>query len=81
MYESPYSKQETEDLIEQINELRDLLAACWRMVPDGYGGAAMSKIKRGMTKYDCWPEHDDCPRRQDALTRSRGFSTSLQNKE
>ena len=63
MYESPYSKQETEDLIEQINELRGLLAACWRMVPDGYyGGAAMSKIKRGMTKYDCWPEHNDCPR-------------------
>ena len=50
-------------MIEQINELRGLLAACWRMVPDGYyGGDAMSKIKRGMTKYDCWPEHDHCPR-------------------
>lgn len=59
MYESPYQKEETEELIAQVNELRDLLSACWRMVPDGYhGGTVMSKVKRGMTKYDCWPEHD-----------------------
>lgn len=58
MYESPYSKEETEDLIAQVNELRDLLAACWKMVPDGYGAEAISKVNRGMTKYNCWPKHD-----------------------
>jgi hypothetical protein len=58
MYESPYQKEETDELIAQINELRYLLAQCWEMVPDGYGSAAVSTVKRGMTKYDCWPKHD-----------------------
>lgn len=59
VYESPYQKEETEELIAQINELRELLAVCWQMVPDGYSSSGVSTVKRGMTKYNCWPNHDD----------------------
>lgn len=60
-YESPYSKEETEGLIDQINELRGLLSICWSIVPDGdFGedhGVKCVRIKRGMTAYQCWPQN------------------------
>lgn len=55
MYESPYQKAETEELISQVNELRALLATCWELVPDGTCGAGIPTVKQGMTKYGCWP--------------------------
>lgn len=56
MYESPYQKAETEDLIEQVNGLRMLLAICWRLLPDGDYGPDAVAVKQGMTVFDCWPE-------------------------
>lgn len=56
MYESPYQKDETEELIRQVNELRDALATCWGLLPDGDYGSKAVAVKRCMTKYDCWPE-------------------------
>lgn len=54
MYESPYQKEETEDLIEQVNELRQALALCWGLVPDGDYGTPAIIVKRCMTKFNCW---------------------------
>ncbi len=56
MYESPYQKEETEDLIRQVNELRAALAMCWKILPDGDYGADAVSVKRCMTKFNCWPE-------------------------
>lgn len=56
MYESPYQKDETEDLIKQINELRHALSMCWRLLPDGDYGSPAIMVKQVMTKYACWPE-------------------------
>lgn len=56
MYESPYSEEETEDMIAQVNELRSLLAACWKLLPDGDYGSQAVMVKKGMTKYACWPD-------------------------
>ena len=54
MYESPYQKEETEDLIKQVNELREALALCWDLLPDGDYGADLVLVKRCMTKFNCW---------------------------
>ena len=49
MYESPYQEAETEELIEQVNELRMLLAMCWRLLPDDdYGPDAVRLFARGL---------------------------------
>jgi hypothetical protein len=55
MCQSPYQKEETEDLLKQVNELRILLALCWSILPDDDYGKDAVKIKEGMTKYKCWP--------------------------
>lgn len=56
MYESPYQEAETEDLIAQVNELRSLLAMCWRLLPDGDYGPDAVAVKQGLSRFDCWPE-------------------------
>lgn len=56
LFESGYLREEAEDAIRQINELRELLRACWSLVPDGAEGEKIPAIKRGMTKFECWPE-------------------------
>ena len=56
MYESPYQEAETEELIKQVNELRMLLAMCWRLLPDDDYGPGAVAVKQGMTRFDCWPE-------------------------
>lgn len=59
MYESPYTKEETDDLIKQVNELRLHLAMCWSLLPDGEFSDADKavKVKKAMTKYQAWPEN------------------------
>lgn len=51
-HESCYQQEET----SKINELRELLRDCWSLVPDGTESEKIASIKRGMTKFDCWPE-------------------------
>jgi len=52
---TPYSPDETECLINQVNELRQMLGLCWSIIPDGTEHANCVEVKKAMTKYDCWP--------------------------
>lgn len=66
MDESPYTKEEIEDLIEQINTLRKALSLCWGMLPDGEYGPDAIAIKQCMTRFNCWPslgENDEATAR------------------
>ncbi len=56
MYESPYQKEETECLIEQVNELRSALSSCWYLLPDGEYGSIGIAIKKTIEKFHCWPD-------------------------
>lgn len=59
MYLSPYTKEETHDLIDQVSVLRKALALCWSLLPDGDYGLAGASVKQYMTRFTCWPDAEN----------------------
>lgn len=52
-----HTEQEFKDLVNQVNELRSLLTKCYKMIPDDvWIGDDLVEVKRGLTRYDCWPD-------------------------
>lgn len=56
MSDAVYTKEEGDDFVNQINELKSALSACWYLLPDGEYGSAGIAIKKTIQKFHCWPD-------------------------